>query len=227
MIELILGGARSGKSRRAEARITAISQESNLDVNSHEKSRKNTHPAPVYYIATGQAFDNEMHKRIKKHQADRPSHWLLIEEPLDLASAVKNISNEYSNTDINPCIIIDCLTLWLSNCLAENSKVAQSHTTHKNQNLEQWNTRKAHFIQALSDTTSDVVLVSNEVGHGIVPLGELSRSFVDESGWLHQEIARIADRVEFVMAGLPLTLKPQSVQNIEANIDSHNHTRKN
>jgi adenosylcobinamide kinase/adenosylcobinamide-phosphate guanylyltransferase len=171
-IQFILGGARSGKSLLAEG----LAQESGLQ---------------VHYIATAENNDAEMDARITQHQYDRPTHWLLTEEPLDLAQAIEDAMN----TDT--CVLVDCLTLWVSNWLCSKQS-------------DQWQVQKQNLLgvlQKAAEAKCQVILVSNEVGHGIVPLGELSRSFVDESGWLHQEVAKIAHRVEFVMAGLPLTLK--------------------
>ncbi|MBE0376220.1 bifunctional adenosylcobinamide kinase/adenosylcobinamide-phosphate guanylyltransferase [Pseudoalteromonas prydzensis] len=169
---LILGGARSGKSRFAEQ----------LALNSNKA---------VIYLATGQAHDSEMQARIAHHQQQRPTDWPLVEEPITLADALQT----YSTKD--NCILVDCLTLWLSNCLCHAR-------------ADCWNEQKAALLAALEHLPGQVIFVSNEVGHGIVPLGELSREFVDESGWLHQAIAANAERVEFIMAGLALTLKEQS-----------------
>ena len=169
---LILGGARSGKSRFAEQ----------LAINSNKT---------VIYLATGQARDSEMQARIAHHQQQRPANWPLVEEPIALARALQT----HSTTD--NCILVDCLTLWLSNCLCH----AQNDC---------WSEQKSALLTALEHLPGQVIFVSNEVGHGIVPLGELSREFVDESGWLHQAIAANAERVEFIMAGLALTLKEQS-----------------
>lgn len=166
---LILGGARSGKSNFAEQ--LAI------------KSNK-----PVLYMATGQAHDNEMQTRIAHHQQQRPTSWQLIEEPLELAKTLQQHS-----TPTN-CILVDCLTLWLSNCLCQR-------------NTHYWQQQKLALLNVLETLPGQVIFVSNEVGHGIVPLGELSRQFVDESGWLHQAIATKVQQVEFIMAGLALTLK--------------------
>lgn len=200
MIELILGGARSGKSSWAENRI--------INNTTPEQTR--------YYIATAQAYDEEMRYRIERHQSDReqssihnvdtPKPWSLIEEPLDLANVLNKIANDYHEamkTHKNkhmpaPAILIDCLTLWLSNCLCD-------------ENID-WPTAKAAFIQAINNSPCHIVLVSNEVGHGIVPLGELSRQFVDEAGWLHQDIAQYAKQVDFIMAGLPITLKSEALK---------------
>ena len=169
---LILGGARSGKSRFAEQ----------LALNSDKA---------VIYLATGQALDSEMQARIAHHQKQRPANWSLVEEPIALAKALQTHSTQ------DNCILVDCLTLWLSNCLC-------------NSNSNCWDEQKAALLMALKHLPGQVIFVSNEVGHGIVPLGELSREFVDESGWLHQAIAANAKRVEFIMAGLAVTLKEQS-----------------
>ncbi|KPH64523.1 adenosylcobinamide kinase [Pseudoalteromonas porphyrae] len=169
---LILGGARSGKSRFAEQ----LAQQSNK---------------PVIYLATGQAHDVEMQTRIKHHQQQRPTDWQLIEEPITLAATLQTHSSK------NNCILVDCLTLWLSNCLCSGRS-------------DCWDEQKTAFLNIFDNLPGQVIFVSNEVGHGIVPLGELSRQFVDESGWLHQAIAVKAARVEFIMAGLALTLKGQS-----------------
>lgn len=170
MIHLILGGARSGKSRFAEQQAIASS-----------KKR--------FYFATAQALDQEMTERIKRHQTDRDKHWHTIEEPINLAEQLLAHDNS------KHCIVIDCLTLWLTNCLLADNPAC-------------WTQQKQHFLTALKQAESDILLVSNEVGLGIIPMDSLSRRFVDEAGWLHQSIAEIADQVSFIAAGLPLTLKP-------------------
>ena len=190
-VHLIIGGARSGKSSLAER----YAKSSNL---------------PVTYIATAQAFDSEMQQRIAQHQSDRPEHWQLVESPLLLAKTIESVV-ENSQQDI--CILVDCLTLWLSNSLCKPN-VEADHTSECN--LDYWQQEKQQFLaqlESIKQRSSDekqrveIILVSNEVGHGIVPMGELSRQFVDQAGWLHQAIAKVADDVEFVMAGLPLSLK--------------------
>jgi adenosylcobinamide kinase/adenosylcobinamide-phosphate guanylyltransferase len=185
-IHLILGGARSGKSRLAEG----IAKAAEL-----KKSK-------VCYLATAQAHDKEMSERISQHQADRPAHWHLIESPLYLANALEQALQKYD------CVLVDCLTLWLSNCLCQQDAkfyVEQKSTLSK-------------FLHAFINRQSTgrskkVIFVSNEVGHGIVPMGELSRQFVDQAGWLHQELAELASNVDFVMAGLPLNLKGGPIKN--------------
>ncbi len=183
-IHLILGGARSGKSSLAE-KIAKHNEE-------HIQSQ-------VYYLATAQSLDEEMSERIKQHQLQRPSHWRLIESPISLAKTIEQRLVKHKIEHKTPItILVDCLTLWLSNCLC---------TPEKNR----WQQEKQHFLKLLSayvdSTEVTLLLVSNEVGHGIVPMGELSRSFIDQAGWLHQEIAALATQVDFVMAGIPLTLK--------------------
>lgn len=168
---LILGGARSGKSRLAEQTAQQLFEQSPVD-------------NKLIYLATATADDKEMQTRIQHHQARRDENWQLIEEPINLATVLQDVPNEST-------ILIDCLTLWLSNCL------------HKDCWLEQ----RQQFLEALKKSQANVVMVSNEVGSGIVPMGELSRLFVDESGWLHQEIAKISTHVTLVVAGLATHLK--------------------
>ena len=172
MLQLILGGARSGKSALAEQRAQALAGQQ------------------LIYIATGSAGDEEMQQRIALHRAQREQgdmSWLTIEEPLALADALQEHNNAGS------VILVDCLTLWLSNCLHHDC----------------WQQQREALLSSLSALKADVLLVSNEVGSGIVPLGELSRRFADESGWLHQALARQCEQVTLVVAGLPLELKPQ------------------
>jgi len=179
-LHFILGGARSGKSRLAE-NIAKQAESEGLT---------------VCYLATAQAHDEEMNQRIIQHQGDRPQHWALLESPLYLAEAIKEALQK------SDCVLIDCLTLWLSNCLCH-------------QDTEFYAQQKAKLMEFLQSFINDIhgnklkklIFVSNEVGHGIVPMGELSRQFVDQAGWLHQNLAQLADQVDFVMAGLPLTLK--------------------
>lgn len=169
MISLILGGARSGKSRYAEQ----LAKRSAL---------------PVLYLATATALDEEMVARISHHQQQRPSEWQLCECPLLLAETLAQESKKAQ------CILVDCLTLWLNNQLFEDPD--QDFTLLFDQLLE-----------SLQGSTADIILVANEVGLGIIPLGEVSRKFVDEAGRLNQQLASIADEVLFIAAGLPLHLK--------------------
>jgi len=169
MLELILGGARSGKSRLAER----LAADSGLE---------------VVYIATGQAGDGEMAARIAHHRAARPADWGLVEEPLELARALRD------NAAPRRCLLVDCLTLWLTNLLMleDDTRLAM---------------RRDAFLEALGELPGRIILVGNETGLGVVPLGELTRRYVDEAGWLHQAVAERADRVLFTVAGLPMLLK--------------------
>ncbi|MDK6183664.1 bifunctional adenosylcobinamide kinase/adenosylcobinamide-phosphate guanylyltransferase [Acinetobacter baumannii] len=169
MLQLILGGARSGKSRLAEQ--TAISMQ-----------------LAVTYVATAQALDPEMQSRIAHHQNQRPAHWSLVEEPLFLAKTLQKIDRP------NQIILVDCLTLWLTNLLLL-----------EDQNIQQFECEQ--LLKILPTLESEVILVSNETGLGVVPLGEISRRFVDEAGRLHQALGQIANKVVFCMAGFPMILK--------------------
>ncbi|MFV5374101.1 bifunctional adenosylcobinamide kinase/adenosylcobinamide-phosphate guanylyltransferase [Acinetobacter calcoaceticus] len=169
MLQLILGGARSGKSRLAEQ--TAISMQ-----------------LAVTYVATAQALDSEMQSRIAHHQNQRPAHWSLIEEPLFLAKTLQKIDRP------NQIILVDCLTLWLTNLLLLDDQSVQEFECEQ-------------LIDVLPKLQSEIILVSNETGLGVVPLGEISRRFVDEAGRLHQALGQIADKVMFCVAGFPMILK--------------------
>jgi len=164
---LVLGGARSGKSAVAEEAVT----EAGL---------------PRVYLATSEAGDGEMAERIRLHQERRGPEWETVEEPLALADILA------ARADGSCAILVDCLTLWLSNLMAAGL------------NLEG---EREKLAAALAGAAGPVVLVSNEVGQGIVPDNQLARRFRDEAGLLHQRIAAVAGRVVFVTAGLPQTLK--------------------
>jgi adenosylcobinamide kinase/adenosylcobinamide-phosphate guanylyltransferase len=170
MIELILGGARSGKSRIAQQ----AALESGLE---------------VVVCATAQAFDEEMAQRIARHRAERPAIWRTVEEPLELASALAREAAP------GRCLLVDCLTLWLSNLIF----------ARREDEIDA-------LLALLPALAGHLILVSNEVGWGIVPENELARRFRDEQGRLNQRIAQIADRVTLVAAGLPLTLKDRAVR---------------
>jgi adenosylcobinamide kinase / adenosylcobinamide-phosphate guanylyltransferase len=165
-IILITGGARSGKSRRAEARAQGFAGK------------------PVY-IATAEGFDHEMRERIAKHRARRGHEWIEHETPLELVAAL-------NATDGGGARLVDCLTIWLSNIMHEG---------------RDWTKEAASLVEALKAQGSPVVLVANEVGSGIVPDNALAREFRDAAGLLNQMIARAADEVEFVVAGLPMRVK--------------------
>jgi adenosylcobinamide kinase/adenosylcobinamide-phosphate guanylyltransferase len=163
---LITGGARSGKSTRAEARSRAFAGK------------------PVY-IATAEPLDVEMKERIAMHRARRGNEWLERETPLELVAALVE-------TDGRGARLVDCLTLWLSNLM------------HAERN---WENEALRLVEALGRQNSPVVLVTNEVGLGIVPDNALARRFRDAAGILNQMVARVADEVEFVVAGLPMRVK--------------------
>lgn len=205
MIHLVLGGARSGKSRYGEALVrqyTALGFD-------------------ACYVATAQALDDEMATRIAKHQAGRTDdgiEWQLFEESLALTALLKCLAKP------GRVILVDCLTLWLTNqLLASNAKIddepaptewnatdfiPSASSISNDEALASWQAEKTAFVDSLAELEGVVVLISNEVGSGIVPLGELSRQFVDEAGWLNQAVAALADNVTLVVAGLPLALKP-------------------
>ncbi|MDH5356087.1 MAG: bifunctional adenosylcobinamide kinase/adenosylcobinamide-phosphate guanylyltransferase [Gammaproteobacteria bacterium] len=169
MKTLILGGVRSGKSRLGEQ----LASDSGL---------------PVIYIATATADDTEMQMRIESHRESRPDHWTVIEEPIYLAKALKNADSK------SQCILVDCLTLWLTNLL-----------TTEDENLLE--SEIAALLETLSSLSGQLIMVSNETNMGIVPMGELSRRYCDEAGRLHQLLAQTCDRVIFTVAGLPQILK--------------------
>ena len=169
MLQLILGGARSGKSRLAEK----LAAESGC---------------AVTYIATSQPLDGEMNQRVRHHRERRPAHWALIEEPIELARVLR----EHARADA--CLLVDCLTLWLTNLLMLEDP-------------QRLNAERDALLQCLADLPGEIVFVSNETGMGVVPLGELTRRYVDEAGWLHQALAERCQRVVLTVAGLPLTLK--------------------
>ena len=171
MKELILGGARSGKSALAMQRALASGKE-------------------VTFIATATAGDAEMAARIAHHKADRPSHWMLVEEPIALADVLSQHADEQS------CLLVDCLTLWLSNLLGEECF-----------DEEQFIRQRDNLLNVLPQLPGHIIFVSNEVGFGITPMGPISRRFIDEAGRLHQQLASLCDQVTLTVAGLPLVLK--------------------
>lgn len=168
-VTLILGGARSGKSRRAEALALSLCE----------------HPV---YIATAPLIedDHEWLTRIDHHRSHRSEQWQLVEEELELVAVLKK-----SATD-GQTVLVDCLTLWLSNLMFADKNV---------------NAEIAALCQLLPTLAGHIILVSNEVGMGLVPENSEGRAFRDAQGRLNQAVAAVADRVEFVAAGLPLKLK--------------------
>jgi adenosylcobinamide kinase/adenosylcobinamide-phosphate guanylyltransferase len=181
MKTLILGGVRSGKSRIAEQLAMQLTAKS-----THLKQD------PLVYIATSFPYDAEMQQRVDEHQAQRQQSsysWTTIEESLYLAKVL----DEYSAPDTT--ILVDCLTLWMTNLLC-----------HEDKQLLQQETQA--LLQQLDHCRGNLIFVSNETGLGIVPMKKLSRQFVDQMGLFHQQLAQICDTVSFVVAGLSLPLKP-------------------
>ena len=182
--ELILGGARSGKSREAERRAA----ESGL---------------AVTVIATAEALDDEMVARIRRHQADRPAAWRTVEAPVALADTLR------LEAAPGRCVIVDCLTLWLSNLLAEAHTLPAGATA---EDLPLFRRERDALLAALPTLSGHIIFVANEVGLGLVPETPLGRLFRDEAGRLNQAVAALCPRVVFVAAGLPLVLKQAKLQ---------------
>ena len=181
MIELIIGGARSGKSAHAER----LADESGLR---------------VVYVATAQVLDGEMERRVAVHRARRPADWGLVESPLNLAETLRH----HARSDT--CLLVDCLTLWLSNLLFAGDAARQAEAGQAiDCRLFSGETRA--LIETLPELPGQVIMVSNEVGCGVVPMHAVSRLFADEQGRLNQRVAAVCDRVTLVAAGLPLRLK--------------------
>jgi adenosylcobinamide kinase/adenosylcobinamide-phosphate guanylyltransferase len=163
----VLGGARSGKSRYAQARAEAIGGER-------------------IFIATAQAYDDEMRDRIARHQADRSDGWKTIEAPIDLPQAIAGLSG-------TECVLlVDCLTLWTSNLLLADHDIPSATDA---------------LAAAIGSSAGPIIFVANEVGLGIVPDNALARAFRDAAGIVNQRVAAAVDEVMFVAAGLPLKLK--------------------
>ncbi len=192
--ELILGGQRSGKSRRAEllARDWV--------------AKSPDHKAVM--IATATAWDDEMAQRIARHQQDRAERvpgMATVEEPIALAQAIQ------SNSAPQTMLVIDCLTLWLTNVLMPHEHAENTENTSKYASnvpvAQQIQAQLATLLIAIQDAAGPVVLVGNEIGLGVIPMGRETRDFVDALGRLNQEVAAACERVTFMAAGLPLTLK--------------------
>ncbi|CDZ33796.1 bifunctional adenosylcobinamide kinase/adenosylcobinamide-phosphate guanylyltransferase [Neorhizobium galegae] len=166
-VTLVLGGARSGKSGFSER----LAKESGLE---------------RHYIATGRAYDDEMHERIARHRADRGGGWTTHEVPLDLVERLTEIDAP------GRVILVDCLTLWLTNLMMDERDI---------------DTAAATLVGLFGSLSAKLIVVSNEVGLGIVPDNKMAREFRDHAGRLHQRIAASADEVFFVAAGLPLRMK--------------------
>lgn len=177
---LVLGGARSGKTAHAIAVAKSLSTQKNLDVT---------------YVATAQPLDDEMRHRISLHRAERPATWHTLEAPDGLAQALAQLP-------ANHLVVIDCMTLWLSNALLQDFREDAPTAT-----LPTWERERSQFVQWLNATTNPVLLISNEVGSGIVPLSSVSRRFQDEQGRLNQTVAAICDQVTLVVAGIAVPIK--------------------
>lgn len=173
MIELVLGGARSGKSHYAEQQAVASG-------------------FPVLYLATAEAGDAEMQARIARHQQSRPASWQTLEEPICLAATIRQYAQP------NVCILVDCLTLWLSNLMFDRQGQWQEALFQR---------ERAALLDTLATCHGHVIMVSNEVGCGVVAADAMTRRFVDEAGFLHQALAQICDSVVMLTAGLPRQLK--------------------
>ncbi len=145
----------------------------------------------LHYVATAIAFDQEMQKRIQHHQQRRDGSWQEHECPLQLAQLISCFTAD----DI---VLVDCLTLWLNNVIFEQGEAVQDDTIRS---------KVDELVAALANNSAHIVLVSNEVGLGVVPMGEVTRLFVDHAGWMNQALAKVADEVTFVAAGLPMKLK--------------------
>lgn len=177
-LTFILGGARSGKSAHAER----LAAESGL---------------PVTYIATARVGDAEFAERVKLHRGRRPAHWTLVEAPLDLAGALREADRA------GHCVLIDCLTLWLANLLFSKEAMSDEIAVLPDSARDAF----AQFDAALGQTKGKVIVVSNEIGLGVVPLGSVTRLYVDELGRLNQRVAAASTRATLMVAGLPLALK--------------------
>ena len=178
---LIIGGARSGKTAHAIALAKSLAAERG---------------ANVTYVATAQALDEEMRHRISLHRAERPATWRTLEAPTGLAQALRD--------RLEPGIlVIDCMTLWLSNALIKDFR--EDAPTGP---LPAWEAERREFLQWLQAVRDDVLLISYEVGAGIVPLSPLSRRFQDEQGRLNQALAATCDEVTLVVAGIAVPIKP-------------------
>jgi adenosylcobinamide kinase / adenosylcobinamide-phosphate guanylyltransferase len=189
--EFILGGQRSGKSRRAEL----LARDWLAQSPDHK----------AVMIATATAWDDEMRQRIARHQQDRAERvpgMLTVEEPAALGEAIQ------VHSDVQTFVVVDCLTLWLTNVLMpyENTENTQNYLS-KEAVAQQIRAQAASLLIVIENAPGPVVLVGNEIGLGVIPMGRETRDFVDALGRLNQEVAAACERVTFMAAGLPLTLK--------------------
>lgn len=188
--ELILGGQKSGKTRRAE-----------------QAARDWLDAAPgrsATYLATGQAWDDEMRARIARHQVDRAARvpgMQTVEAPLQLAQALQAHSNPRT------LVVVDCLTMWLTNWMMPMEAAASSTSSTSAEPSPDWGAQRSRLLQVLAHCPGPVVLVGNEIGLGVIPMGREVRAFVDALGVLNQDVAAACSRVTLMAAGLPLQLK--------------------
>jgi adenosylcobinamide kinase/adenosylcobinamide-phosphate guanylyltransferase len=189
MRTLLIGGARSGKSALA-------------------LRWANERAADVCMLVTGTESDPEMAERIAAHRRERPAHWRVREEPVHLGHTLREEGTTLmqgrapASSNAGCLLLVDCLTLWISNCLWLPGQVTEGSDPAA------WHRERADFLDALRACAADVIIVTNEVGTGIVPNNAAARVFRDEQGWLNQAVAAVCDEVFFVTAGLPLCLKP-------------------
>ncbi len=187
--ELILGGQKSGKSRRAEL----LARDWLAQSSDHR----------AVLIATGQAWDDEMRERIARHQRDRAERvpgLQTVEEPHDVAAALTRLSTPHT------LLVVDCLTLWLTHWTMPLGAEAMNFE-QKQALARDWKAQAAMFLEAVRKSPGPVVLVGNEIGLGVIPMGREVRAFVDALGTLNQQVAQVCPRVTLMAAGLPLTLK--------------------
>ena len=180
MLQLILGGTRSGKSVFAEKQIKQ------LEIQNPQ--------ATVSYIATAELFDQGMKDRAKQHADRRPEHWQLVEAPLQLTQALNALNSP------DQIILLDCLTLWLNNVIYYQTQSDQANSLSIGQSFDD-------LLHCLTSHQANIVLVSNEVGLGILPMDKSTREFADYSGLLNQQLANIVQKAYLITAGLPITLK--------------------
>ena len=187
--ELILGGQKSGKSRRAEL----LARDWLAQAGDHR----------AVLIATAEAWDDEMRERIARHQRDRALRvpgLQTVEEPRDVAAAVARLSTAHT------LVVVDCLTLWLTHWTMPVGAEGMNFEQKQAHALD-WKAQAAMFLEAVRQSPGPVVLVGNEIGLGVIPLGREVRAFVDALGTLNQQVAQVCPRVTLMAAGLPLTLK--------------------
>ncbi|MCP1173711.1 MAG: bifunctional adenosylcobinamide kinase/adenosylcobinamide-phosphate guanylyltransferase [Ralstonia sp.] len=179
-LTLVLGGARSGKSHHAEQLALQCA-------------------GPVTYVATAGEGDEEMQLRVAMHRARRPAEWALVEEPLHLAEAL------YTHAQHGGCVLVDCMTLWLNNLLfSEHHEYPETGLVTP---PKAWTAEIDALLTALPLLPGEVILVSNEIGLGVVPMGAVTRFYVDELGRLNQRLAALADNVHLLVAGIPMVVK--------------------